>query len=300
MSYIVSPKDENEQKRMQYQNEIAEWERKIEKCKEQINAIKNENEHVSAAGRRREEIDRKIEKSKSVGKKLIIIGAIVAVAGASAIIPIPIGLAMVIIGIIMRKPEKKYESELKEIGEILSAVDGKIAEVEKTMDPYYESIYRLRGQIEAIDMQELEEKIGTGHIGLYATQEKHFVDTKPREPEAKKYASHFLIDAQLYINGMLYGRVERDNDRSFKIFEIDEPGTLRLEVVANYEIPPERFDWQSAPTPVRLEKGSKYIWVHISTCQKGTHVYSYVYDNVKDFMDATGISKYEIMKKVPR
>ena len=300
MSYELTTKEQNDQKRSQYRSEISALERKIENCKSQIRKIENDNAQVSAAVSRRNVINNKIEKSKAVGKTLIIVGVVIGVLGCGLIFPIPIGLALIVIGIIMRKPEKKYASELAQINVTLSEVDSKTAEIKKTMQEYQSAVYRLKSQIEELDMQELEAKIATGHVGLYATQEYLFGETKPREPQAKKYESRFLIDAQLYINGMLYGRVQRDNDRSFGIFEIDEPGTLRLEVLANYEIYPERFDWQSAPTPVRLEKGSKYVWVHISTCQKGTHVYSYVFDSLKAFMDATGISKREIMEKIPR
>ena len=296
MSYELTTKEQNDQKRHQYRAEICELNRKIEDCEFQIREMENENVQVSAAVSRRNTINSKIEKSKTVGKTLIIIGVIIGVLGCGLIFPIPIGLVLLVFGIIMRKSEKKYAPELTQINVTLSQVDSKTAEIQQTIRGYRSKVYGLERQIEELDMQDLEEKIATGYVGLYATQEYHFGETKPREPQAKKYASSFLIGAQLYINDMLYGTVHRETNRSFGIFEIDEPGTLRLEVLAKYEIGPEKFDWQSAPTPVRLEKGSKYIWVHIST----SHVYSYVFDSLKAFMDATGISKTEIMEKVPK
>ena len=63
MSYELTTKEQNDQKRHQYRAEICELNRKIEDCEFQIREMENENVQVSAAVSRRNTINSKIEKS---------------------------------------------------------------------------------------------------------------------------------------------------------------------------------------------------------------------------------------------
>lgn len=262
----------------------------------------------------RESINKKIKSAKSKGKFLIIFGIIATIVGAILIAGVHlslygsvvcvVGAALVILGIIVFSGWKQYT-------EGKSAVDLKLSDYDKEADIISYTISSIQADIRKEEnalayiaekekhakLDEWIESISTGYVGLYVTAEANSFDDTPREPQPKRYSSFTLDYAQVYINGMVYSTIPRARDRSMDIIEIDEPGTQKLQLYARYDILDTKFEWASDPTPIKPQNGSTFYWLHISTCQKGTKVYCSVYSSFEAFLQATGITKDEVMEK---
>lgn len=262
---------------------------------------------------KRNSINNLINSAKSRGGALITFGVIAAVVGTillfafqqtlAGVAVCVIGVALIVFGANVFSGWKKHIDAKLEIDNALSDYDAEAGAIGDKIYDFTKQIREHENVLEEIALKEKYarvdawiEEIETNHIGIYVTSEANPLADRPNEPRPKKYPSYTLNYAQAYINEMVYSTVKRQ-DRTMDIIKVDESGTLKFQLYAQYEIANNKFDWISEPTPIRPAQGSTFYWLHLSTCQKGTKGFCSVYNNFEDFLEETGITKEEIMAK---
>ncbi len=256
----------------------------------------------------RRTIEGKIAAQKKKGSTLRTIGIVCAVIAAILIFIISndnllpgiivalVGIALIIIGCVVSSRAKQFNDEKR-------ASDLALADFDKAAASINSAISRINSQIDDIDrdlrklqLAELSESVSTGYVFLYATREIATYSDTPNEPKAKSYSSELLNFAQIQINDMVYATIKRKPGKGCLGFvHLDDLGTQKLQVGVQYVIGPENFDWVTAPTPFKPQSESVFVWIHVSTCMKGTKVFCNSYSDLESFLEATGISDIEIL-----
>ena len=295
------------------EGEIKKLEEQIEPFSEKIDALNQENKDKLQA---RYSVESKIGNLKKGGTALIAVGAIAIVATLLFLRTNPVvlalgilaGIAAIAIGIVVLNKRKNHYPERERVDESLRDYDKKVAELRASIGALESEISKHKSVIREINEKEVYAKVdewiertAVGHVGVYATWSNDFSSSKPVEPSCKRYSLR-PDAAEVYINEMCYGSVTCNtglgNNRTFNVFEVDETGTQKVEVYVGFSISGQHFVKSTAPVPVKFDKGSKFYWCHLSTTSKGTGMFTYSFDNLTDLMEATGITKKEILNSL--
>ncbi len=326
---IKSPEsiDKLNAKKHEHAKAIEESRKKITEFESEIQKLQNENKPKLNERHRLSEI----QGSKlACGFILLILGAIGIVILALVKLTI-VGIIFGAIGAIMilcavpylkagydknlQTELDKANSELVDFDKSVGELNHKINNLKSEIKKHEQEIKNIEQEIKDINIaialkekyakvDEWIESVSTGHVGIYVSGEvKNF--GYHEKPKPKKYKNSGLFDetvAKVYINDMVYCTLKNNYlGRSFEIFEVDEPGTSKLEFIIYYSIGHSEFAHPTDPKPVKFDRESKFCWFHVETCiagdDKGTRVYGYAFDNFEDFLEATGITKDEIINK---
>lgn len=249
----------------------------------------------------RQEVESNISARKKRGSRIRNVGIAVAFFGAAPALGLTAALGdkgilviagfallsilLIVLGCRISTGAKAYAAEK-------SALDVKLSD-------YDSAAGRIRSKIREVEHEQFQERISAfshGYVGLYATSE-FWMGDKPNEPAAKKYDCTTLDCAQIQINDMVYSTLTRKyGKRCIDFVKLDESGTQKLQVAVQYVITNEKFDWVSSPVPFKPQDESVFIWIHVSTCMKGTKVFCNCYEDLEVFMQDTGITEDEIME----
>lgn len=293
-----------ELKRQAYLKNKKDLESDLYAEEEKLSELEKGNADKLAA---RRTIEEKIAAQKKKGSILRTIGIVCAVIAAilifiisndnllPGIIAALVGIALIIIGCVVSSRAKQFDEQKR-------ASDLALADFDKAAASINSAISRINSQIDDIDrdlrklqLAELSESVSTGYVFLYATREIATYSDTPNEPKAKSYSSELLNFAQIQINDMVYATIKRKPGKGCLGFvHLDDLGTQKLQVGVQYEII-ENFDWVTAPTPFKPQSESVFVWIHVSTCMKGTKVFCNSYSDLESFLEATGISDIEIL-----
>ena len=264
---------------------------------------------------KREVLRGKVYNRKTRGRICLWVGAIILIIGLlnipnpdhkSVAIPMAIGgIALVVLGIILFITCAKYSPELEELNAVLCNFDRAASGLQSKIDEFDEKISEHRSALAEIADRENHtvfykwaDSAATNHVLLYVTGEVHPLENKPLPPKAKRYGSCHVSDARIYIDEMVYANVNLKELRAMAIACIDDPGTHKLQIYAEYNIGGRlTYEWNSAPVPIKPSNSSVFVWLHVSTSGKGTQCFCSSYSTVHEFMSATGISKDEMVAK---
>lgn len=298
--------------RREIDEKIAELTKKLEPEQVKQDKLISENKSKIDA---RTALNQQMDSKKSTGKTIrkvgifaIIIGAIAAVAlqkiGLGIAIAV-VGVVALVLGAVISNGSKKFLPDIEKLNNELSKFDQENSALSEIIDDYEYDIRSLEKELNEIALAEKYEKvnnwidsISTGHVVLYASSENHLFEPTHRDPKPIMYDSLTLTSAECYVNDMLYGTVHaKYKERNIDIFEIDETGTQKTEFLVNYHIGDVHNNYQTAPMPVKFDQKSLFCWFHVSTCQKGTHVFAQSYHTFDAFLEETGITKDELIKR---
>ena len=244
---------------------------------------------------------KKISTRKKLGTALSIIGAVLAAIAYLAMknyILVAVGAVLIVAGIVVAASAKNFKEELERANAPLKEYDEKDSELSSVIMSLSDLIEDIEDKIENLRFDYWVESISKGYVGIYCTSEFSFADTSPKEPKAKKYDNTKLTPtAAVFINDMQYVSVTYTTPLGLDIVSVDQEGTAKTELVAKYNIGYNSFPWESTASPVRFQDSSVFYWCHISSCQNGTKVYAQGFDDFRDFMKATGLSKSDIIRK---
>lgn len=186
---------------------------------------------------------------------------------------------------------KDYYQELNQLELLNKPFDDEIAKHEMI-------ISNIRAEIAQEELRQKLSKLETCHLVIFATSEWEAFSNKPNEPiSGKKYKSYTISSVHGYINGMTYGSAECSDKLggALAVINVDEVGTQKTEIMVRFKWGNELFERISEPFPVKYDQGSKFVRVHLSTCDKGTQTYYYTFDNASDFLKNTGLNPSDLV-----
>ena len=322
-------KEERDELVFNYNKIIQTHEEKINGFKEEISEVNQKAsklaEENSEKLNRRSAVDKQINSIKGKALALIILGIVAMVAGIilGLIVNLFIGIGIAVVGLlgivfgcIIRPRWKQFADEqaaawkdLEEYDKIKAGYDKEIAKLNNKITDENKSIDVQKSKINEIREYERyepfyiwEEKSSHGYVVIMATADVSVVSDEPTPPKkGKKYDDSSIIDGvEVYFNEMRYcfGKFQLFSRQRgcLGIAAVEEEGTQKLETCVGYTIVNYSYCSESAPVPFRKSSPSKFIWEHISVCKRGTQVYRNVYDNAKDFMEATSLTKDDVLK----
>lgn len=300
---------------------VRECQEKIGELESEIDVLNTESSKLKEVNaekiRRKDTVTKQIHSTKMKGNFLIGLGVVIA-AGAFLflqadtqsvlrIIGLVLGVAVFVLGVVVRSGWKKYETESREASFALIEYDAEQAKYNRQIstlsgkiNDYQSLITRIRRFEANEDFYRFAYTTDTGHVFVFVTSEMHLLDSTPRQPQSgKAYTTSTIKECDLYLDDMVYDSgkkisAQKQYGRGYHV-EVVDGGTHKLQLRAIINPANSIHKIESKPIPCRPATKSTFVWWHLSTCQEGTYNYINEYDSLEAFAEAINLSKPEIM-----